>query len=101
MADRLRFHRLVASDLREAIQWYDDISVGLGNRFRELVDTRFDEIAEHPERFPRAFGDVRFARIPRFPYLVLFREVSEVVFVLGVFHGASDPKKWRRRSAER
>jgi hypothetical protein len=63
MADRLRFHRLVASDLREAIQWYDDISAGLGNRFREMVDKRFDEIADHPERFARAFGEVRFAHI--------------------------------------
>jgi plasmid stabilization system protein ParE len=98
MADRLRFHRLVAFDLRQAIQWYDDISVGLGNQFREMVNARFDEIAEHPDQFARAFGDVRFACIPRFPHLVLFREVSERVFILGVFHGASDPKKWRRRA---
>ena len=100
MADRLRFHPLVASDLSEAIRWYADISVGLGDRFRQMVDARFDDIAAHPERFPRAFGNDRFARLKRFPYLVLFRESTELVFGLGVFHGASDPAKWRRRSTQ-
>jgi hypothetical protein len=36
MADRLRFHSLVAADLRDALRWYDDISPRLGNRFREM-----------------------------------------------------------------
>ena len=99
MVDRLRFHPLVASDLRDAIAWYDDISVGLGNRFRERVDSRFDDILANPEFFGRAFDDVRFARVHRFPYVILFRSTAETVFVLGVFHTASDPEKWRRRAA--
>lgn len=98
MADRLRFHRLVASDLREAIHWYDDISPRLGKRFREMVDARFDDIESRPERFPQAFDDFRFARVRRFPYLILFRQTAQAVTVLGVFHGASDPQKWRQRS---
>lgn len=100
MADRLRFHPLVATDLREATGWYDEIGVELGNRFRERVDARFDEVAEHSAQFARAFDDVRFARVERFPYLVLFREFAGVVSILGVFHGASDPKKWRRRARD-
>jgi hypothetical protein len=66
MADRLRFHRLVAADLRDAIAWYDDVSAELGDHFRATVDACFDEIAEHPERFPHAFGDIRFA-VPAIP----------------------------------
>ena len=81
-----------------AIRWYDEISPNLGNRFRELVDQRFDEIAVHPESFAIAFDDVRFSLIPRFPYLLLFRKHRDFVYVLGVFHGASDPEKWRQRA---
>ncbi len=98
MADRLRFHPLVAADLSEALQWYDEISIGLGNRFRESVDARFDEIAKHPEQFALAYDDVRFTRLRSFPYIILFRERGIVVHLLGVFHGASDPEKWRERS---
>src|SRR5258705_12021506 len=101
MAD-LRFHRLVASDLADAIEWYDERSEGLGDRFRAAVSGRLDEIAEKPSLFPRAFDDAdyQFARLSRFPYLVLYRVRRETVLILGVFHSASDPAKWHRRGAD-
>jgi hypothetical protein len=97
MVERLRFHRHVASDLGNAVDWYDHISPQLGNRFRETVDAAFDDIEAHAQRFPIVFDDVRFARVRRFPYLILFREVRQSAFVLGVFHGASNPERWRQR----
>ncbi len=51
MDDRLRFHPLVVSDLHNAVDWYDGISLGLSNRFRVIVDDRFDAIEERPESF--------------------------------------------------
>ncbi len=100
MARRLRFHPLVADDISAAIDWYEGRSVGLGERFRSAVDARFDDIVASPEMFPRAFDDAeyRFARISKFPYLVLFRVRPSAVHVVGVFHSAADPKKWRRRA---
>ena len=101
MAENLRFHPSVVSDLSDAVAWYELRSAGLGDRFRAAVDSRFDDIVESPELFPPAFGDVdfRFARIKRFPYLVLYRLRQDCIHVLGVFHSASDPAKWRRRAA--
>ena len=101
MARRLRFHPLVADDIWAAIDWYEGRSAGLGERFRSAVDGRFDDIIASPEMFPRAFDDAdyRFARIPKFPYLVLFRVRPSAVHVVGLFHSATDPKKWRRRAA--
>ncbi len=100
MASYLHYHPKVASDISAAIAWYEERSEGLGKRFCALVDARFDDIAGMPEIFPRAFDDAdfRFARIPKFPYLVLFRIQGENVNVLGLFHSASDPTKWRRRA---
>jgi hypothetical protein len=100
MAKRLRYHPLVADDISAAIDWYEGRSLGLGERFRSAVDARFDDIVDAPEMFPRAFddSDFQFARIPKFPYLVLFRVRSEIVQVIGLFHSASDPAKWRRRA---
>ena len=102
MAKQLRYHPLVAEDISAAIDWYEERSAGLGQRFRSAVDARFDGIAGAPEIFPRAFDDLdyRFARIPKFPYLVLYRVRAEFVNVLGVFHSASDPAKWRRGAGE-
>ncbi len=102
MAENLRFHPQVASDLADAIGWYDQRSVGLGERLGAAVDARFDQILETPELFPRAFDDedFRFVRVRRFPYLVLDRLREDTVYVLGVFHSASDPAKWRHRAAD-
>ena len=97
MARKLRFHTQVVNDLADAIGWYEDRSVGLGDRFRAAVDDRFDAIVANAERFGFAFDDFRFARVSRFPYVVLFRIREDVVQVIGVFHAASDPDKWRRQ----
>ena len=99
MTKQLRFHPHVAKDIRDGKRWYADIAPELGESFRDLVDARFDDIADHPEHFPTAFKDVRFAKLKRFPYIILFRESEHEIHVLGVFHGSSDPAKWRGRSA--
>jgi hypothetical protein len=100
MARRFRFHPLVADVISAAIEWYEGRSVGLGERYRAAVDARFDEVIASSEEFPRAFDDAdyRFVRIPKFPYLVLFRVQPEIVNVAGLIHSATDPRKWRRRT---
>jgi hypothetical protein len=100
MGDVLRFHPDVPSDVSHALQWYGNITAPLAERFRQSLDSRFDDIAARPESFAFAFENVRFGRVRRFPYLVLFREVGEVVQILGGFHTASDPAKWRLRGSD-
>lgn len=98
MANRLRFHPAVPSDLSGAIACYDEVSPLLGDRFRKMVDARFDLIESQPEVFSLAFADVRFATVRRFPYVILFRQRKETIMILGVFHGASNPERWRERA---
>jgi len=98
MSNRLSFHPAVSSDLGDAIGYYDEISPLLADRFRKMIDARFDLIESHPELFSLAFGDVRFATVRRFPYVVLFRQRKETIMILGVFHGASNPERWRERA---
>lgn len=100
MADPLRFHPLDATDIVEAAAWFDERSIGLGNRFRRAVDARFDDIVRLPETFPPVFSNFRFARVPRFPFLVLFRAQGDAIYIVGVFHAASDPHKWRQLLGE-
>lgn len=55
MAEQLRFHPLVADDLKAAVGWYDDISPGLGDRFRIAVEERFDSITQFSESCLKMF----------------------------------------------
>ncbi len=97
MADSLRFHPLVAEDLEAAANWYDEISPELGNRFRASVDTRLDAVELRPESFGVVDPPLRAVRIKKFPYLIVFEHTQKSTDVLGVFHSASDPSKWRKR----
>ena len=98
MAEQLRFHPLVADDLKAAVGWYDDISPSLGDRFRSAVEQQFDSLAESPESFGIVFQNARAARLAGFPYLMLFEHGADVVHILGVFHSASNPAKLRPTS---
>ena len=97
--ESLRFHPDVTFDLREAIGWYSEISADLANRFRAIVNSSLDDIAKNPVLYPVVFDDVRFLRVHRFPYLVQYRVVNDISYILGVFHSASDPDKWRQRAS--
>jgi toxin ParE1/3/4 len=96
----LRFTRWIPDDLAEALNWYDSKSTALGDRFRTAVDAAFDAVEESPELHPFAIPElrIRFYRLRRFPYLVLYRIEESAIVVIGVRHGASDPKKWRERA---
>ena len=96
--NNLRFHPLVAEDLQEAFNWYEEQAAGLGGRFYSEVDARFGDIEIRPDIFGRAFEglEFRFAKLKKFPYLIIFRINESRIDILGVFHSASNPEKWRR-----
>jgi plasmid stabilization system protein ParE len=102
VADPLRFTRWVADDIHQALARYDAKSVNLGNRFRDAVESGFDLVERNPDLFPFAFADlnVRFYRLRRFPYLILYQARPTTVLIVGVVHAASDPERMRRRIAE-
>lgn len=97
MAKRRRYHPLVADDLSSATEYYDNISVELGNRFRKSVRNRLQVVAECPESYARIHDEMRAATIDRFPYVNLFEDHPDEVAVLGLFHAASDHSGWFTR----
>ena len=98
MARTRRFHPLVAADLAEAISYFDEVSVELGNRFRDSVRQRLVSITDFPESYACIHERIRAAMINRFPYVVLYELRDEAVAILGVFHAASDRTGWFERS---
>ena len=58
-----------------------------------------DFLAEQlrPELFGMVDPPLRAARVNRFPFLIVFEHTETATEVVGVFHTASDPNKWRKR----
>ena len=65
--------------------------------FLAALNACFALIQRHPRGFPLIDSGTRRALVRRFPYAVFYEiEVRQIV-VYGVFHGARDPRAWRRR----
>ncbi len=94
MRNASRFHRDFPVDLAAATEYYDNISHRLGDRFRDAVEQVLKTICERPASFGFVSERLRATMIQRFPYIVLYRFVDHMIYFLGIFHAASDPKRW-------
>jgi plasmid stabilization system protein ParE len=83
----------------EAAEWYESHAEGLGQRFVDCVDATVQRIAALPGGFPTWDVDPRFKRavVPRFPYLLFYRELAANVEIVAVAHGAREPGYWLGR----
>lgn len=97
MAKPLRFHPQFSEDIRPAAAWYDEKSTALGNRFRDAVNHCLDAVETRPASFGRVDGELRAAIVRGFPYIVIFEDQSDRIYLVGFFHGAADPAIWKLR----
>lgn len=85
------------SDLRAAMDWYDDQRDGLGDELLADVDATPADVAERPASFPLVAAPFRRALLRRFPYAIYFRETADAVHVFAVFHARRDPNELRKK----
>lgn len=95
MANNLSIAPRAEADLKEAFQWYEARSVGLGHEFLRCVEARLNLIARLPQIFRRRGSIHRLAKIDRFPYAIYFvwEEAEAHVAVRRVLHFAQDSSR--------
>lgn len=98
MTPRLFVRDEAAADVEEAATWYEARRTGLGSEFTRAVRVGLAGIERQPLRFPLARGEVRRARVRRFPYIIFFVLEREQIVVLAVLHGRRDPQVWQVRA---
>ena len=84
------------AEFDEAYDWYQ-AEMGRGEAFAREVRQVFDRIGSMPRMHAPVVGDVRKAVVRRFPYCVYYREESDCVRVLAVFHTRRHPSGWQDR----
>ena len=90
---RLSFHPEVSRDVGEILDHYGAISSELARRFDDQLEQLYGRIAANPKRFSPIdlSSGLRRARLPDFPYLIIYRELDDRVRVLSVRHEKRDP----------
>ncbi|MBK8566027.1 MAG: type II toxin-antitoxin system RelE/ParE family toxin [Saprospiraceae bacterium] len=84
--------------LWEAIDWYNEQSVGLGNELMAEFFEHLKKLPENPHRFKYILKPFRRLRLKRFPYLIIFRidEARQRVVVAVFWHEKRDPERLER-----
>jgi len=92
------FHPHAEKELEELESYYDGIDKELGNRFREEIKTTISRILKFPNGWQPVSKVDRCCRLNDFPYGIIYRLVSNAVFVLAVKHEHRKPDYWIYRT---
>jgi uncharacterized protein Yka (UPF0111/DUF47 family) len=84
-------------DVTIAVKWYDGQKEGLGDLFIEYLDNSLEKIRNYPTAYKKIYRQVRQSAMQKFPYVILFKIVDEVITVHCIFHTSLNPKKKIKR----
>ena len=97
MSYLVQVRRAAELDIAAAQLWYEAQREGLGAGFHAEVSRVLDRLAETPFIYEAIYRDVRRAVLRRFPYLIWYRVVGNVVTVLACTDGRQDPSTTQSR----
>lgn len=87
------YHRLINSDLRIALEYYESHGgTKLADRFFEEVEASIDRVVKNPCAFHFAEGNFRRATLRTFPYHFLFEVTGAKIRFLVLRHDKRNPK---------
>lgn len=89
---RLRILPEVHDDVLEAVRWYDNQELGVGDHFLNTFRDVFDSLQRNPLIYPMVHQEFRRVLLRPFPYALYFRLHEEEAVVVMVFHTARNPE---------
>lgn len=96
---RARFHSAARAELREAADYYDSCSPGLGRSFTDEVSRAVARLQEYPQLgAPYESTPYRYFSLPHFPYVLYYQELAEIIRILAVAHGKRRQGYWEERA---
>lgn len=93
---RRRFNQGARAEFLDAVRHYAQAG-GPATRFVGAVEATVAKILEEPNRFRPLEAGIRTARVPDFPYSIIFMFEERTVVILAVKHDRRDPDYWRHR----
>lgn len=84
-------------DIDESILWYEDQQTNLGIRFYFELLKNTSKLKSHPQYYSFIKEEYRQLVIPQFSYKIVFKNFSDMVVVLAIFHTSRNPKDLLKR----
>ena len=94
---KVRFLSVAEREMRDAFDWYERQSPGLGAEFLAELDQAVGRIRRYPESCQVVEEEIRRALLSRFPYGLWYAIETDVVVVYAVAHLHREPRYWTDR----
>jgi plasmid stabilization system protein ParE len=94
---KVSFLPAASAELKEAVDFYNLQRPGLGDDFKDEVRASVARIQFWPRAWSRVSRRARRCRTRRFPYLVVYVELSDQIVIVAVMHSHRRPGYWRKR----
>jgi plasmid stabilization system protein ParE len=78
-------------DIKSTYEWYEEKRINLGVAFVEEVDSKLEEIKEHPDLYMEIMSNMRRVLCKRFPYSTYFIHKNTDIVVIAVLHQRRSP----------
>lgn len=92
---KVRFHPDAEVELSEGVEYYEDVSIGLGQEFALEVYSAIQRAIQNPKIWVILDGDIRRSLVKRFPYGILYSEDTDGI--LNEYSGNPTTKPRRLR----
>jgi toxin ParE1/3/4 len=91
-------HEDAEQELKEAVQYYEARSQGLGAAFEETIYQAVQRIRENPTQYP-FYKKLRVRKysVERFPYVIFYGVFEDVIWIVAMAHGRRKPEYWTQR----
>ena len=93
----VRIHEAAEAEIKEAADFYDIESPGLGDEFTDDIDRIIERIANHPQAAPISRDSLRSIVLTRFPYTLVYHIGESEITVLAAAHHRRRPFYWTSR----
>ena len=92
------FHPAAEAEHLEIVAYYESRQAGLGATYLADFETAITGICRYPKRFRvERKPDIRRGKMVKFPFTILFREISGTIQILAVAHLRRRPSYWLGR----
>ncbi len=85
-------------EIKTVYRYYEQQRVALGEKFLENLNEVIVRLRENPRIYGVFRGDLRAAKVSRFPYVVYYRDHGHYVLIIAVQHGRRSTRNWQRRT---
>jgi len=93
----VEFHEEAAREFLAAFDWYLERNELVAARFADRVTEAIELIAESPQRWQAYSHDTRKFVLQRFPFVLVYRELPNVIQILAIAHGHRRAGYWKKR----